>query len=120
MKNKNNKWWNFFKFKFNKSESKHEPNEPNVVPNMENYPQPVTTYRKFVIPVGNTNRKWWEFRKKYNDKKRVNNEVSRLISNYSEEINFGYDEQMWFPSPNIDTNTFINLNNNINNNNTNE
>lgn len=110
MENKNNKWWNFFKFKFNKSKSKNEPNMEND--NLWDHHMGSSIHRRFVIPVGNPRRKWWQFRKNHNDNKRVHNEVSRLISNYRENIHFGnsgevninnqrnipYNRQIWFPS----------------------
>lgn len=126
MKNKKNKWWNFFKFKFNKSKSKHDPNmENDNLWDQQLMGNNTTNCRRFVISVGNPKRKWWQFRKNHNDKKRSHNEVSRLIGDYQEDIHFDnsgeininnqenlpYNRQMWFPSdnrrPNIDT-----LNNN--------
>lgn len=77
---------------------------------------------KFVIPVGNPNRKWWQFWKKKNiTPKKAQEEISKLISDYKEDINWDdesgtisingdkklpYTKEIWFVTdngtPNID------------------
>jgi hypothetical protein len=79
-------------------------------------------HRRFIVPVPNTpKRKWWQFRKKRNDKNRYHNNIRMTISDYKEDIDWEsngevivngqghtpYNRQIWIPP---------NLNNNNNNN----
>jgi len=98
--NKSNKWWNFFKFKFNKDQSKHEPTiEPHiddVEDNLWNLGH--TTHRRFIVPVMGKP-KWWQFRKKRKYKKnhlRAKNNIS-MIKEYKEDIDWTSNGEMWFP-----------------------
>ncbi len=70
---------------------------------------------KFVIPVGNSNRKWWQFwKKKGITTKETQEEITKLISDYKEVINWDdesgtcningnkqipYSKEYWLPSP---------------------
>ena len=78
---------------------------------------------KFVIPVGNPNRKWWQFwKKKGITSKKAQEEIAKLISDYKEDVNWDdesgtvsinrelpYNKEYWFgtsagdnESPNIE------------------
>jgi hypothetical protein len=62
---------------------------------------------KFVIPIDklSTDRKWWQFWKK-SSKKTAEESLSKLISNYSEDID--WDNEVFLP--NMNSKQILNIN----------